>query len=79
MTHVYVVHVWDGTNDSGGGVRVYADQNHAEREAWFELDGVDQEACDFSLPESMKLNGYILHAVYGPNDAVVSVRRVPVR
>lgn len=79
MTHVYVLHTWDGTDGDEGTVRVYAEQKDAERHARFEFDGIDTESVDWSLSETFKLNGYTMYATYGPNDAMVSVRKVPVR
>lgn len=79
MTHVYVLHTWDGTSDNEGMVRVYRTQSRAELDARKEFEGIDHEAVDWSIPEVAKLNGYTIHATYGPNDALVSVRKVPVR
>jgi len=79
MTHVYVLHTWDGTDGDEGTVRVYAEQKDAEKYARFELIGIDYEAVDWTLTEKDKMNGYTMHAIYGPNDALVSVRKVPVR
>lgn len=77
--HVFVLHVWDGTNDSEGTVRVYRTQSRAEMDARQELQGIDPEGVDWSIPEVLKLNGYTMHATYGPNDALVSVRKMVVR
>ena len=81
MIQVYVVHVWDGTDESEGVVCVYSNFADAERDAkgYLSLLNIDHAAVDFTLTEKDRANGYTLHAVYGPNDAVVSVRRVPVR
>mgnify|MGYP006921403933 CR=1 FL=1 len=79
MTHVYVLHTWDGTSDNEGTVRVYAYQKDAELHARAQLADIDHEAVDWTLTEKDKMNGYTMHATYGPDDALVSVRKVPVR
>lgn len=77
--HVFVLHVWDGTTQDEGSVNVYRTQSRAEKTARQHLAGIDPEAVDWSIPETMRLNGYTLHALYGPNDAMVSVRKMEVR